>query len=423
MAPRDGQTKDVAARRLLLLIPTTSYRVADFMAAAKRLDVEVVVGSDQALVLARFSEGGSVTLDFADLGRGAAQISKASGNRGFAAIVGVEERTTILAAKAAAALGLPHNDPEAALAAADKHRQRRCLAAAGLPVPAFRLIEGRANWPAAAAAIPYPAVLKPLSLSASRGVIRIDGPDDFAPAAERILQILERTDAPILAETYLPGREVALEGLLVGGALTVLALFDKPDPLEGPFFEETLYVTPSRLPEATQALVAETTEAAALALGLREGPVHAELRLNDADSGDAGSVDGGAWIIELAARTIGGHCGRSLRFGGGLTLEDIVLRHALGLPLDDLAREPMPSGVMMIPIPQAGRLVAVTGRAAAEAVPGITDVTISIAPGQDLVPLPEGDRYLGFIFAKGETPQAVEAALREAHGALAFEIA
>ncbi len=418
MAPRDGQTKDVAPRRLLLLIPTTSYRVADFMAAAKRLDVEVVVGSDQALVLARFSEGGSVTLDFADLGRGAGQIAKAAGNRGFAAIVGVEERTTILAAKAAAALGLPHNDPEAAVAAADKHRQRRCLAAAGLPVPSFRLIEGRADWPAAAAAITYPAVLKPLSLSASRGVIRIDSPDDFALAAERILRILERTDAPILAETYLPGREVALEGLLVGGRLTVLALFDKPDPLEGPFFEETLYVTPSRLPAEAQNLVAETAEAAAVALGLREGPVHAELRLNDADN-----IEEGAWIIELAARTIGGHCGRSLRFGGGLTLEDIVLRHALGLPLEDLVREPMPSGVMMIPIPKAGRLVAVTGRAAAEAVPGITDVTISIAPGQDLVPLPEGDRYLGFIFAKGSTPQAVEAALRQAHGALAFDIA
>ncbi|HSD28965.1 MAG TPA: ATP-grasp domain-containing protein, partial [Vicinamibacteria bacterium] len=211
---------------------------------------------------------------------------------------------------------------------------------------------------------------------------------------------------------FIPGREVALEGLLVGGELHVLALFDKPDPLDGPYFEETIYVTPSRLSPDVQLAIAAEARWAARALGLAEGPVHAELRVNDE----------GPWMIELAARTIGGLCSRTLRFGAGLSLEELVIRHALGIELDSLERERQPAGVMMIPIPRAGVLRAVRGREAALAVPGIEEATISAHVGQELVPLPEGSRYLGFLLARADSPEAVEEALRAAHRRLDFDI-
>jgi biotin carboxylase len=401
-----------AGGRLLLLVPTTSYRIGDFLRAAGELGVEVAVGSNRRQVLEARSEGRTVTLDLRRPERGCRQIVDYAKRYPLKAVVGVDEDTCLLAAMASTALGLPHNSPTAVAAALSKEKQRHALAAAGLPVPEFRRLSCDGDLPQRAREQRYPAVLKPLSLSASRGVIRADDAAEFVSAAKRIAAILGREDGAFLVEEFIPGDEVALEGLLVGGRLEVLALFDKPDPLEGPFFEETIYVTPSRHPAALQAKIAETTAAACGALGLTEGPVHAELRFNRA----------GVWPIELSPRSIGGLCARSLSFGAGVALEDLVLRHALGLPLESLAREDRAAGVMMIPIPKAGRLRAVEGLAAARELAGIVDLVISIPLGQDVVPLPEGDRYLGFIFAKADDPARVEETLRQAEALLDFHI-
>jgi biotin carboxylase len=214
-------------------------------------------------------------------------------------------------------------------------------------------------------------------------------------------------------ESFIPGVEFALEGLLEDGRLRVLALFDKPDPLDGPFFEETIYVTPSRHPREVQEAIASMAERACAGLGLRHGPLHAELRWNTA----------GAWFLEAAPRSIGGLCARALRFGeGGVSLEELLLRHALGLDTRGLGREPRASGVMMVPITRAGVLRAVRGQDAAAAVPGIDDVRITIPPGQAVAPPPEGSRYLGFLFARAATADEVERALRASHARLQFEI-
>jgi biotin carboxylase len=290
-----------------------------------------------------------------------------------------------------------------------------------VPVPRFQLVELSDDPARAAQKVEYPCVLKPLMLSASRGVIRANDPREFIAAFERIAAILAEPDAAppdgahraLLVEEFVPGREIALEGLLVGGSLHVLAIFDKPDPLDGPFFEETIYVTPSRLPAATQARVAAVTRDACSALGLTEGPIHAELRVNER----------GPFVLEVAARSIGGLCARTLTFGTGLSLEDLILCHALGRPLESLERERRAAGVMMIPIPRAGCLVSVSGVEEARAVGAVEDVVITMHPGQEVIPLPEGWQYLGFIFARAETPAAVEGALREAHARLRFDIA
>ena len=259
-------------------------------------------------------------------------------------------------------------------------------------------------------------MVKPLSLSGSRGVIRADDADGARAAVERVRAILAGAgvpaDSPLLVESYLPGAEVAVEGLLRSHRLEVLAVFDKPDPLEGPYFEETLYITPSRLPAPVLAEVTRITAQAARALGLREGPVHAELRV------EGQSVS----VLELAARSIGGLCSRALRFGVGVSLEQVILRHALGLGAAELGRESMAAGVMMIPIPRAGMLVEVGGQEQARAVPGVGGLEITIARGRPVVPLPEGDRYLGFLFARGLTAEAVECSLREAHARLRIRI-
>ena len=407
-----------ATGRLLLLVPTTSYRIGDFLDAAERLGVDVAVGSDQRHVLEEFSQGGTVTIDFKDVERGTSQIVAYGGEYPLAAIIGVDDETTLIAAKASQALGLAHNSPESVEATANKHRFRTRLANSGLLVPRFTLYPVSGDPARAARDSFYPAVLKPLALSASRGVIRADNETQFAAAFQRIRAILEaagtggEASRHILVEEYVPGEEVALEGLLDKGRLTVLALFDKPDPLEGPVFEETIYVTPSRLPAHVQDAIYATVERAVARLGLREGPIHAEMRINGK----------GVWLIEIAARSIGGHCSRALRFGAGGRLEDLIVRHALGLPVPAVALDRPATGVMMIPIPAPGVLRRVTGIEAARGIAGIEDVIVSIPLGETLVPVPEGNKYLGFIFARGDTPEAVEAALRTAHGQLEFTI-
>jgi hypothetical protein len=251
-------------------------------------------------------------------------------------------------------------------------------------------------------------------------VIRADDAQQFLTALREVVEIVAEANLPpddpgarqVLVESFIPGQEVALEGLLMDGKLTVLALFDKPDPLDGPYFEETIYVTPSRLPAQTQSAISDTAARGAAALGLREGPIHAELRVNER----------GAWIVEIAPRSIGGQCSNVLHFDFDLSLEEIILRRASRLDVPSLKRQRQPAGVMMIPIPRAGRLYGVHGRAEAHAVPGIDQITISIPCGHQLVPLPRATRYLGFIFARAATPEAVEAALREAHRRLTFDI-
>jgi len=338
----------------------------------------------------------------------------------------VDDDTAVVAAAIATRLRLRGNPERAALAARDKHVQRVVLDQAGVRVPAFSahmLAEPAAD---VAASTRYPCVIKPLRLAASRGVIRADDPSTFVAAQARLAAILSQPDSAgcgewveqYLVEDFVGGPEVALEGLVIAGRLNVLAIFDKPDPLEGPFFEETIYVTPSRLPAAAQAAIADCAQAAVTALDLREGPIHAELRWNKE----------GAWLIELAARPIGGRCSTALKFGergtgrGEGSLEEIIVRHALSLPLPSLEREARPSGVMMIPVPKTGTLRAIGGQTDAARVPGVEAVQLTIAPGQTVVAWPEGSRYLGFIFSHGETPQLAEAALRAAHAKLAFTI-
>jgi biotin carboxylase len=410
----------VAAPRLLLLVPTTTYRTEDFVEAARLLDVDLVVAAEKPNALAAVLPERLLTLPFGDPAAAARQMSEYARRYPISAVVPVDDATTVVGAAIGQALGLRANPIAAVSATRNKLAMRRALARAGVPQPGFAAFALPDEPSAVAQRVTYPCVLKPLILSASRGVIRADTPSEFLAAWVRIARILTEPDvrqlgdgaSNILVESFVPGFEVALEGMLTDGKLQTLALFDKPDPLDGPYFEETIYVTPSRLPEAAQAAVRDCAARAAAALGLTDGPIHAELRIQDADP----------LLIELAARSIGGLCARTLRFGTGMTLEEIILRHALGWPIASLERERPAAGVMMIPIPGGGILRAVEGLEEARAVPGIEDITISIHAGQRVVPLPEGSEYLGFVFSRGASPAEAEASLRQAHARLRFQI-
>ena len=407
--------------RILLLLATTSYRAEDFIEAARELGVDVAVGSDHRHTVAELVPGASLELDFNDLDESVRRIVEFAAEQPLDAVVSAEDDGAQLAARASAELSLPHNSPEAVAAARYKHRLREALRQAGVQSPGSTLLSVDDDPRAAAARVDYPCVLKPVLLSASRGVIRADDEESFVQAFGRIIEILGQPDVAerddeaaqlIIVEDFVRGDEVALEGVITDGWLRVLAVFDKPDPLEGPFFEETYYITPSRKPEDVQEEIAACVAATARALGLRHGPVHAELRVNEE----------GAWLIEIAPRSIGGLCSRTLRFGAGISLEELILRHAAGLEMGDLTREDAAAGVLMLPISRGGILREVGGVEEAELVDGIEGVTIRIPIGQEVVPLPEGRRYLGFVFARGETPAEVEAALREAHRRLQIVI-
>ncbi len=403
--------------RVLLLLPSTTYRAEGFLEAAQRLKLAVTTASDRVALIAGPPLTDFLALDFKDPESAARTVKGFARDQPIDAVIGVDDTTTVVAAAISAALGLPHNSVASVEAARNKHRMRELLRQHGVPVPRFVRFSLDQDPVTLASSVTFPCVIKPLVLSSSCGVIRANDAAEFVAAFRRVAALLAKLGVvprEILVEEFVPGREVALEGLLTNGELRVLALFDKPDPLEGPFFEETIYVTPSRLPAGTQAAITSCAVRAARALGLREGPVHGELRVNER----------GPWVIEVAARSIGGRCSRALRFGAGMSLEELILRHALrmDLPLLDLQRERRAAGVMMLPIPRAGILREVRGEQEALQVPGIEELTVTVGPGEALVPLPEGTRYLGFLIARGETSDAVEAALRNAHRRLEFVI-
>ena len=394
--------------RVLLLLPTETYRAKDFLAAAERLGVDVVVGCERRQAMADAMGDGAVVVAMGKVDAAVEIIAALHARRSLDAVLAVDDQGLVVAAAASARLGLTHNPIEAVAATRDKAALRARLGAGAVAQPDYRVVAPGQSVAAAATQIGYPCVVKPVSRSGSQGVIRVDDDVQASAVAERVRAIVGPGE-PVLVEGFVAGAEVAVEALLVGGVLEVLAIFDKPDPLDGPFFEETIYVTPSRQPAPILASMAATVTAAAAAVGLREGPVHAELHVG---------ADGRPVVIEVAARSIGGLCARSLRFGAGVSLEEIIVRHAIGAGLDGLRRETQASGVMMLPIRAAGMLKQVSGQAEALAVDGVVGLEISIPAGRAVVPLPEGDRYLGFVFARGPTPADVELALRRAEAAL-----
>lgn len=400
--------------RVLVVLPSQSYRARDFVEAAEALGVDLTIAAETELPLAAADR--AVVLDMTNPQEAAEHIVALATVTPIDAVIAVDDRGLATAARAAQLLGLPHHTIEAVETTLDKRSLRLRLEQAEVPQPDWRVLEAGDDPRLLYAAIGGPVVIKPLTLSASRGVIRADSPQEAVAAADRIRAIQAEAgcdpDAPLLFERYVDGPEVAVEAIAWDGEIEVLAHFDKPDLLEGPYFEETIYVTPSRHGPALLTEIERVTAAAATAIGLTKGPIHAELRL----------PQGRPVIIEVAGRTIGGACSRSLRFGlGSTSLETLVIRQALGLR-KHLGRSPDASGVMMLPIPGRGRLEAVMGRERCLAEPGITDLEISIPLGQEVVPLPEGDRYLGFLFARGDSPAAVEDSLRRGHAHLEFRL-
>lgn len=401
--------------RVVLIIPSATYRATDFMAAAEILDVELIVASDRRPTLEAVMGDRSQVIRFDHPEESAARLVELHDRLAFDAVLGVDDQGVVIAALTAERLGLPHSPSSAVVLTRDKAALRRRLESAGMRQPSFATIQAHDDVVSAVAGVGLPCVVKPLSLSASRGVIRVDTVVGGVGAVERVRALVAAATgedhADVLVEGYIPGDEVAVEALAEGGRATVLAIFDKPDPLEGPFFEETIYVTPSRLAPHLQRAVAEELQRAVFILGLSEGPIHAEFR-----------IDGERVVLlEMAGRSIGGLCSRALRFGAGTTLEELILRHALGLGVTDSPSRGA-SGVMMIPIPGAGTLHRVEGADAARRVPSIRGLEITIPVGEKVVPLPEGDRYLGFIFAAGDAPAEVEDALRRAHALLEITI-
>jgi biotin carboxylase len=416
----------MSQRRILLFASKLGYQTRSFQAAAEKLDIELAYVTDRCHRLDDPWNDQALAVHFESPETAAGSVLEQQRGLSVDAVIALGDRPTVAAAYVARGLGLTHNHPASVEACRSKLRTRKVLREAGMPVPWFRAVPLDPIPEPALAGIRYPCVLKPISLSASQGVVRANNRDEFLSGAARLKRLLESPEIraarepnldKMLVEGYLRGREVAVEGLLTEGKLRVLAIFDKPDPLEGPYFEETIYVTPSRLSAAEQRTIEKSFEDSVRALGLTHGPVHGEFRLNEQ----------GVWPIEVAARPIGGLCARALRFvldAGKKTigLEELLLRHALGLAGADAPREAAASAVMMIPVPRSGILEKVEGEEAARATPGITSLEITARLHDFIAAWPEGSSYLGFLFAHAHDPAEAERALREAHTKLRFTL-
>ena len=409
-------------RRLLLLISKLGYQARAFADAARRLGAEVVFGTDRCHQLDDPWQDAAIPLHFERPADAAAEIARAATNAPIHAILALGDRPLAAAAHAARSLGLPYNSPESVETARNKFLQRERLSAARVPVPQFFSFALDDDLGRVLPRVQFPCVVKPLMLSMSQGVVRADDPGQFRAAVARIRALVQSPDIHVtreagldrlLVENFLPGPEIALEGLLEDGSLRTLAIFDKPDPLEGPYFEETIYVTPSRLAPRALAVVEDCARQAVAALGLTRGPIHAEFRVNAR----------GPWVLEVQPRPIGGLCARALRFGPEkIPLEELLVRHALGMDTRSLQRESAASGVMMIPVPSSGILEGVAGIEEAARLAHIESVEITARPHDYIAAWPEGSSYLGFIFARAPQPAEVESALRAAHACLRFDL-
>ena len=412
--------------RILIFAAKLGYQTRAFDAAAQKLGIELIFVTDRCHRLDDPWHDRALPVHFEKPEEAAYVVMQAQSGRRMDAILALGDRPTLAAAYAARGLGVPHNHPASVEACRSKLRMREVFRDAGLPVPWFRSVPLKAIPEPALLGIQYPCVLKPISLSASQGVVRANNRDEFLVGAARLKRLLESAEIratrepnldSMIVEGYLPGKEVAVEGLLTEGELRVLAIFDKPDSLEGPYFEETIYVTPSRFSAAEQEGIKKTFVDAARALGLSHGPVHGEFRLNEK----------GIWPIEVAARPIGGLCAKALRFAMSeepepIGLEELLLRHALDRPGKDAPREAAASGVLMIPVPVSGILENVEGTGEAREVPGVTELEITARLHDFVAAWPEGSSYLGFLFARGEKPEEVECALRDGHARLKFTL-
>lgn len=414
-------------KRVLLFAAKLGYQTRSLDEAARKLGVDVVFVTDRCHQLDDPWGDRAIAVHFESPDTAAYTVLEAvRGGERMDGLLAFGDRPAVAAAYVARGLGLLYNHPAAVEACRSKLRIREVFREAGLRGPWFRSVALQPVPEPALLGISYPCVLKPMSLSASQGVVRANSREEFIAAADRIRallaspEILARREAnldQIIVEGYIPGREVAVEGLLTDGVLRVLAIFDKPDPLSGPFFEETIYVTPSRMAEAEVREVERCSVEAVRALGLTQGPVHAEFRINEQ----------GVWPLEVAPRPIGGLCARALRFQAAdgaesIGLEELLLRHALGLTGGGWARQPAASGVMMIPVPRSGVLAAVEREQEARGVPGISELQITARVHDYIEAWPEGSSYLGFLFALAATPEEVEKSLRDAHSKLRFTI-
>jgi len=411
-------------KRVLLLATTTGYQTRMFAEAAAKIDVELVYATDRCDQLDDPWRDHAIPVRFHEEWRSVDSVLKQLEHQPVDGVVAVGDRPTVMAAYVSRLLGLPGHPPEAAVAARDKRLTREKLRAAGLPSPSCLTVLIGADVTQLLERVSFPAIVKPTVLSGSRGVIRSDDALSFATAFDRVRRLLASPEVRDLRdpeadvvqiEEYIPGSEYAIEGLLENGVFRALAIFDKPDPLDGPFFEETIYVTPSRVNPQTQQQMTAAVADAAKALGLHHGPVHAECRVNSR----------GIYILEVAARPIGGLCAKALRFersGVVISFEELLLRHAVGERMDGWMRESRASAVMMIPIPRSGVYRKVDGLETAVHVPHVEEIQVTAKPDQQLLSLPDGASYLGFIFARAESPAFVERAVREAHARLRFTI-
>src|SRR6266478_5935857 len=414
------------SKRLLLFTAKLGYQTRSFEDAARKLGVQLVYVTDRCHQLEDPWGDQAIAVHFETPEVAAYTVMEVLRGQNVSGILALGDRPAAAAAYAARGLGVRYNHPAAVEACRSKLRMREIFRDVDMNVPWFRNLPIDPIPEPSLLGISYPCVLKPLSLSGSQGVVRANNRKEFLAAAARVRRLLQSPEIlatreanldQMLVEGYIPGKEVAVEGLLTDGALRMLAVFDKPDPLEGPYFEETIYVTPSRLPESVQRAIEKCVNDAVRALGLSHGSIHAEFRINEH----------GVWPLEVAPRPIGGLCARALRFSFDgesepIGLEELLVRHALKLPGWNSPRERAASGVMMIPVPKRGVLDGISGEDAARSIPGVTELTITARLHDAIVAWPEGSSYLGFLFARANTPEKVEQALREAHERLAFKI-
>lgn len=405
-------------KNILLLVPTETYRAEAFITGAAALGVSLTIASERRQAMAASMGRRTLVVSMQNPEVGLKQIEQAADNMQFDAIISVDDGGLATAALASKKLGLKYISTNSAQMSNNKIAMRKRLEQTEISKPWFLVHKPTNKISITTGAIPsFPIIVKPASLSGSIGVMRIDAPEDV----ESALALCESIqmdhgcggDTQTLIEQYISGVECAVEAMVFNDQLKILAIFDKPRPLEGPYFAETIYVAPSERDREIQNKLQSTLEEARKALEIKTGPIHAEFRITS---------DREVYLIELAARSIGGMCSNAIPLSGGRSLEELIIAEALGMEIPEFAIENQASGVFMMPVPAKGVLRSISGVEEAKSTRWITNVTLSMMINSEVSPIPYDARYVGFIFAKAPTSRAVVEALEEAFKKIEIEI-
>ncbi len=380
-------------KKLLLVIPENSYKSNDFVVAAEKLGIDFLIITDSEQVSSKFSDTVIINKFDAELNKNNLKKLK-----DVTHVLPVDHSALKFSGYLVDLLEVKGNKLESINLSMNKYESRKIFNSL-LDIKVNNEIIKNIDDVNTFINKNGTSVLKPIYGTASKSVLKINNVEKNKEQIEKLMQ--DCFDQDLVIEEYIDGKEYALEGTIINSELKKIVIFDKPVEYKHPYFEESIYITPSELSSEAEKRVVSIVDKACKKIGLEDGPVHVEFKINENQ----------IFIIEINPRMIGGLCSRCLSFGlFKVSLEEIILHAFMNNELKNIELLNNYVGVLMIPTPKSGKFISIN-KEELENIPNISNVEITVPEGSDLLEPPYGDKYLGFAFSQGIDKKTVNESL------------